>query len=511
MSEHHESRLSATAPLSQRIWRAANCTVRSLLESERAAASLDAPRTTIEAWSRTTSGVVALLLALQIVTGTLLAFYYAPSIESAYTTVAYIEKVVPTGYWIRALHHHGSQMLTLFLALDLAQKFWHASYRSRPISWLISIVLLAFVLANSATGYSLPWDARAFFSTRIGENLLGGLPLVGSGLRHWYLGGTEAGALTLTRLYALHVLVVPALMLFVIALGFHLTTIKNEDLIEAEQSRRAPKSNWRSEQRTRQWIIAGFAFLAIAFYAMKCYAPIGPAAGEAANSYLPRPGAQFLWLFQALKLLPGRVASIIVMTLPALALVALATLPFLASSRSVTQTSKRRVVSGALFALGIMIVMTLTLIAYLQDARNPQVRVQLIEQAKEEASYRAAPFVPLRLSGQNEPNDATSSALLNATKANSARSDLVQNGDPPAAYTANCARCHGARGQGTSLFPSLINVAAKPRRTVDDIINLLNDPAAYKLHPPMRSFATKLTEDEKRAVAEWVVALKKQR
>jgi hypothetical protein len=54
-----------------------------------------------------------------------------------------------------------------------------------------------------------------------------------------------------------------------------------------------------------------------------------------------------------------------------------------------------------------------------------------------------------------------------------------------------------------------LGVAEKPRRSVEDIVGILNDPTAYGLEPPMKSFATKLRDDEKRAIAEWVVTLKK--
>jgi hypothetical protein len=54
-----------------------------------------------------------------------------------------------------------------------------------------------------------------------------------------------------------------------------------------------------------------------------------------------------------------------------------------------------------------------------------------------------------------------------------------------------------------------LGVAEKPRRSVADIVSILNDPTAYGLEPPMKSFATKLTDDEKREIANWVVTLKK--
>src|SRR5712692_837029 len=171
-----------------------------------------------QAWMRTTWGVVAMLVCLQFVTGALLAFCYVPSVESAYTTIAFVEKSLPAGSWIRALHHYGSQWLTLFLALHVGQQLWRGSYVHRPVAWIASVLLLALVLGSGATGYSLPWDARAFYGTRVAEGIADGLPLFGNVLRRWLLGGPEISTLTLSRFFALHVLIAPALI-FLVAAG----------------------------------------------------------------------------------------------------------------------------------------------------------------------------------------------------------------------------------------------------------------------------------------------------
>src|SRR6185503_19977800 len=71
----------------------------------------------IRGWLDVTGGIVGVLLLVQFVTGVLLAFYYVPSVDHAYTTVSYLEKVVSSGAWIRALHHYGSQWLSLFVFL----------------------------------------------------------------------------------------------------------------------------------------------------------------------------------------------------------------------------------------------------------------------------------------------------------------------------------------------------------------------------------------------------------
>jgi mono/diheme cytochrome c family protein len=80
-------------------------------------------------------------------------------------------------------------------------------------------------------------------------------------------------------------------------------------------------------------------------------------------------------------------------------------------------------------------------------------------------------------------------------------------------YTKFCAQCHGTQGQGAQQgplkFPPLLDVSSKPRRSVNDIVGLLQDPAAYGLQPPMRSFADKLTKEQMQEIAEWIVKLKK--
>ena len=68
-----------------------------------------------------TVGVVLMLLAVQFVTGTLLVFYYVPSVDHAHTTVSFVEKVVSSGSWLRSLHHYGSILLPLFIFLHLVR------------------------------------------------------------------------------------------------------------------------------------------------------------------------------------------------------------------------------------------------------------------------------------------------------------------------------------------------------------------------------------------------------
>ncbi|HEY6216748.1 MAG TPA: cytochrome b N-terminal domain-containing protein [Pyrinomonadaceae bacterium] len=416
----------------------------------------------IRTWLQATGGIVIVLLLTQFFTGVLLAFYYVPSVDHAYQTVSYIEKVVSSGSWIRSVHHYGSQWLSVFLFLHVVQLFATGAYVSRRVQWIASILLLGLIMAAGGTGYSLPWDARAFFSTRVAEGLMSGLPLAGRMARLWLLGGSDISTLTLSRFFALHVLLIPALIVAVVA--------------------------WRARAVNvfgyRHAITGAIVFAALAVWCLKHPAPLGPSATAMTGKYLPRPGSQFLWLYESLKYLPGGLGSIAGVIVPSIALLILISLPWLKS---------QRVIGAAILGAGAALVLIMTTASYVGDRRDPQIAKQLSLQAMQEQTARSEPF------------KATPLEVMT-------KSDAGGSG-PPDYYVKFCEQCHGAHGEGARQgrlnFPPLIGVAAKPRRTVDDIVGLLKDPMAYGLQPPMRSFSDKLTEPQMRIVAEWIVKLQK--
>jgi len=421
----------------------------------------------VRVWLQTTGGVVGVLLLVQFLTGVLLAFYYVPSVDHAHTTVSYIEKVVSSGSWLRSLHHYGSQWLALFVFLHVVRLFLSKAYVDRTIAWVAAVAMLGLVMAAAGTGYSLPWDARAFFSTRVAEGLMSGLPLVGRNARFWVLGGNEISTLTLSRFFAVHVLLVPFAILGAIVWQF---------------GRRSCWSNL-----TRNAIAGGAVFVALAIWCAKFPAPLGPRVDEMTADYLPRPGAQFLWLYQFLKYMPGGLGSIVGVVLPGIGLAILLLLPRLKAQRLLGST-----ILGVLTAM----VLTMTIAAYVSDRHDPHAREQLARQATDEGKWRSEPFNPQSLqSSQREPQSTGSTSAA------------------PVMYMKFCVNCHGPHGegaqQGTLRFPPLLDVSAKPRRTVEDIVNLLKDPAAYGLQPPMRSFHDKLTDQQMREIAAWVVQLKR--
>jgi ubiquinol-cytochrome c reductase cytochrome b subunit len=365
------------------------------------------------------------------------------------------------------LHHYGSQWLALFVFLHVVRLFLRRAYVDRTIHWVAAVLMLALVMAAAGTGYSLPWDARAFFSTRVAEGLMSGLPFVGRNARLWLLGGSEISTITLSRFFAVHVLIVPFAIAGVLVWRF------------------ARGACWANVSRNA--IAGGVVFVALAIWCLKFPAPLGPPVEALAADYLPRPGAQFLWLYQLLKYVPGGLGSVIGMILPAIGLAILVLLPLLKA---------RRLLGATILAAYTVAVLTMTIAAYRSDRGDAHTREQLARQAAAEANWRSEPFNP---------------QLLQSARRDSP--GFRESGGPPVMYLKFCVNCHGPRGegaqQGTLRFPPLLDVAAKPRRTVDDIVSLLKDPTAYGLQPPMRSFNDKLTEEQMKEIATWVVQLKR--
>ncbi|HSL55406.1 MAG TPA: c-type cytochrome, partial [Pyrinomonadaceae bacterium] len=268
--------------------------------------------------------------------------------------------------------------------------------------------------------------------------------------------------------FALHVLVIPALMSAVVVW-------------------RLFRSQIAALFGPRDAIISSRVFLALALWALKNPAPLGPAVTEAGADYLPRPGAQFLWLYQSLKYIPGGLGSIVGVVLPGIVLAVLVVLPWL---------KRQRLIAGSLLGAGVVLIFIMTTASYLSDRRDPKAAQQFARQTAAEEAWRREPFKPATI-----------------TLAATSTSDAAATGGAPDMYTKFCANCHGPHGEGAQQgplrFPPLLDVSAKPRRSVDDIVGLLKDPTAYGLQPPMRSFSDKLTEEQMREIAEWIVQLKR--
>src|SRR5579864_6876313 len=120
-------------------------------------------------------GMVFVLIALQLVTGVLLALYYVPDATGnpapAYNSVLFIQNSVYLGWLIRGTHFWAANLLIIMVLLHMARVYWTGSYRApRELNWIVGVLMLFIVLTLALTGYLLPWDTKAYFATEVNQD-----------------------------------------------------------------------------------------------------------------------------------------------------------------------------------------------------------------------------------------------------------------------------------------------------------------------------------------------------
>ncbi len=162
-------------------------------------------------------------------TGLFLVMNYSPSPEHAYDSIQYIMNEVPFGSLIRSIHSWAASAMVVLIGLHGLRVFFMAAYKyPRELTWVIGVLLFILVMGASFTGYLLPWDQKAFWATNVGTGIAGQAPLIGPYIQKILMGGTEIGAITLTRFFTFHVGVIPVLVILLI--GIHLFMVVRQGI-----------------------------------------------------------------------------------------------------------------------------------------------------------------------------------------------------------------------------------------------------------------------------------------
>lgn len=173
------------------------------------------------------------LFLIACATGALLMLYYVPSVERAYDSVKDLTCVVFAGKLLRNLHKWAGEAMIVAVLLHMARVFYTGSYkRGREFNWVVGIALLVLTFGINLTGYLLPWDQLSYWALVIVANIMQSprevTDMIGltqhidaAGFsKELLLGGGAPGAAALTRVYFLHVMALPALTAFLIAVHF---------------------------------------------------------------------------------------------------------------------------------------------------------------------------------------------------------------------------------------------------------------------------------------------------
>ena len=186
--------------------------------------------------------VLTFCLALQIVTGIVLAMHYTPNTDLAFASVEHIMRDVNGGVMLRYLHANGASLFFFAVYCHIFRSLYYGSYKSpREVTWVIGMIIYFLMIATAFMGYVLPWGQMSFWGATVITGLFGAIPGVGTALQEWLLGGFAIGNATLNRFFSLHYLL-PFVIAGLVGLhiwAFHTTGNNNPTGVEVRRTSKA--------------------------------------------------------------------------------------------------------------------------------------------------------------------------------------------------------------------------------------------------------------------------------
>jgi len=166
-------------------------------------------------------GITFTLFLIQVVTGILLLMYYRPTVDQAYKSIVEISNIVPYGWLIRGMHHWAANLMIVTLFLHMFKVFISGAYKPpRDFNWVTGVILKTITLGFGFSGYLLPWSQISYWATTVGTEAFGAVPYIGENIKFLVRGGQDISQITLTRFFALHVVVLPAIAMVFLLLHF---------------------------------------------------------------------------------------------------------------------------------------------------------------------------------------------------------------------------------------------------------------------------------------------------
>ena len=185
-------------------------------------------------------GVLAVVVLVnQLITGIWLTMSYIPSAEQAFASVEYIMRDVEYGWLLRYMHSTGASAFFLVVYLHMFRGLAYGSYQKpRELIWILGMLIYLALMAEGFFGYLLPWGNMSFWAGQVIVSLAGAIPLVGEDLATWVRGDFNISGITLNRFFALHVVLIPLLLLvlvFLHILALHEVGSNNPDGIDIKK------------------------------------------------------------------------------------------------------------------------------------------------------------------------------------------------------------------------------------------------------------------------------------
>ena len=325
-------------------------------------------------WLFTLGSAIAALIGLQIITGILLLIYYRPGADTAYQSIVRIMDEVPLGGFMRSLHVWGADLIVIFLIMHMVRVFVYAGYKKpRELTWIIGVLLFTVILIFGFTGYLLPWDQLAYWGTVVATEAPASIPVVGPITREFMLGGSEVGDPTLGRFFALHVVVLPLVLLKLMVLHLFLIRYQGISSLRRTDEPDPTPNEIRAEggepffphhvlrDLTTTYLVLGLLVSLAILYP----AHLGDPADPLTTPLGIKPEWYFLPAYQLLKYVP----EVVGVQIPPLFIGVLVLLPLLLD-RSPERHPKRRLRAIGVGAVVLGLIVLLGLLGHVSETRQ---------------------------------------------------------------------------------------------------------------------------------------------
>jgi quinol-cytochrome oxidoreductase complex cytochrome b subunit/mono/diheme cytochrome c family protein len=418
-------------------------------------------------YAYTLGSATLFVFGLQALTGLWQLFYYVPSVDHAYDSVNFLRTEVPFGWLIHNLHYWGANAMIVLVGLHIARVFLFGAYKApRELTWLAGVVLLLVTAGIVFTGAPLPWDEPGYWAAEVGTSIAGTVPVFGNAVKALLRGGDVMGPLALSRMFVLHVAILPGTL--AVFLAVHLIAFRRFGSVGPwdEGHRNSVGAFW-PDQAFKDTVVA--ASLLLLLFALCVFAP-PPVAGPADpldTSFVPKPEWNFLFLYETLKFLPGRLEPLGTVGIPAVGVLILILLPFL--DRNPQRNPRRRPLAMAGGAIWVGFVVSFTIIGYLSH--------------------------PEGVGGTTGPAPSGSPATLSPSAR--AGSRLVAS--------LGCNGCHSINGVGGAVGPDLSDESARGRSR-EWLAAQVRNPKSHDPNTIMPSYAT-LDDTQVNQIVDYLMSL----
>ena len=418
-------------------------------------------------YAYTLGSSILAVLTLQAATGIIQLFYYVPTIDHAYDSVSYLRTEVPFGWLVHNMHYWGANIMVVLVALHMVRVYIWGGYKTQ-LTWLIGIGLLVTTMALTFTGAPLIWDMKGFWAGEVGSSITGTAPVFGPIMKTILRGGETMGQLTLSRFFAIHIVILVPALLFLIAV--HVASFRTTGIVGAwDKEKRKQIGLFWPDQVFKDVAVISIVIFILLTLSVFYPAPFTGPADPSNTTYLPKPEWNFLFLYQALKYFKGPFETIGTAGVPTALIGLLVLLPFI--DRSPERNPALRPLAMISLAVYSGIIITLTLIGYFSPG------------------YAEMPATQVKSGVATQAPTTEAQTLSDAARPATAEADA--SGLPGAKLftSAGCIACHSVLGKGGAVGPELSAATLKDKDRAW-LTEQIRNPKSHNPDSVMPSFAS---------------------